>query len=92
MNRASNRTSLITVTHASLSPDDRRATIYVTVLPDSEEENALAFLKRNRTDFREYVKKQTSLKFIPTLDFMLDVGEKNRQDIEALSLEEKPVE
>jgi ribosome-binding factor A len=45
--REGNRTSLINVIHANCSPDMKRATIYITVLPIDKEKTALEFAKRN---------------------------------------------
>ncbi len=82
--RENNRTSLITVTSASCSPDLKRATIFMTVLPESKETSALEFAKRQRTELRELLKKNMTTKNIPFVDFAIDLGEKNRQKIDEL--------
>ena len=82
--RTSNRQSLITVTHADISPDFANAMIYVSVLPENSEKQALDFLKRNRRDFRDWIAHELRLKRLPTFDFALDVGEKNRQKVQHL--------
>ena len=83
--RESNRESLITVTRADISPDLKNAMILLTVLPESTEDTALDFVKRGRTDFRDYMKKHAKLKFIPNIDFEIDYGEKNRQRVDDLT-------
>lgn len=83
--RESNRESLMTITHADVSPDLKNVTVFFSVLPESKEQSALHFAKRSRTDFREYIKKHAALKFLPTIDFELDYGEKNRQRIDDLT-------
>ncbi|MBI2048486.1 MAG: ribosome-binding factor A [Parcubacteria group bacterium] len=80
----SNRQSLITVTHADISPDFAQATIYVSVLPETMEKQALDFLKRSRGEFRSWVSEEMKLKRLPTFDFALDFGEKNRQAVQPL--------
>ena len=80
----SNRTSLITVMHADVSSDSSKATVYVSVLPESEEATALDFLKRNRSEFRDYAAKHVRLKRVPFFDFAIDTGEKNRQAVQYL--------
>jgi ribosome-binding factor A len=85
--KESNRTSLITVTNVAIREHGRTAVFFVTVLPDSETETALAFLKRKRSDFREYIKKNTRMKTIPVVDFDVDKGEKHRQRIDEISRE-----
>lgn len=79
-----NRTSLITVTSATVSPDLKRATIFITVFPDTKEASALDFVKRKRKELREFLKKNMPIKIIPFLDVVIDLGEKNRQKIDEL--------
>ena len=82
--REGNRTSLITVTGAHASPDLKRATILITVLPTEKETEALGFLKRNLGELREFLKEKLPIKTIPFLSAELDLGEKNRQKIDEL--------
>ena len=82
--KENNNTSLITVTAATVSPDLKRATIFITVLPESKEKLALEFVKRQRGDLRDFLKKNMSTKNIPFIDVALDLGEKNRQKIDEL--------
>ena len=82
--RENNKTSLITVTSATVSPDLKRATIYITVFPDSKEKFALEFVKRKRKELREFLKKNMTVKIIPLIDIAIDLGEKNRQKIDEL--------
>lgn len=84
LGRENNRTSLITVTSATTSPDLKKATIFITVLPTSKETAALDFVKRKRGDLREFLKKNMPIKIIPFIDVMIDIGEKNRQKIDEL--------
>jgi len=81
----SNRTSLITVTGANVSSDLRSAEIFITVLPVEAEGDALNFVKRKRSDLRDYLKKRTKMRVIPFLEFVIDQGEKNRQRIDEIS-------
>lgn len=83
--RESNAQSLITVTRAEVSPDLKNVTVFFSVLPESFEEPALAFAKRSRSDFRAYVRTHSALSRVPTVDFELDYGEKNRQRIDDLT-------
>ncbi len=79
----SNRTSMITVTRVVTNDKGNLATIFFTVFPDTQEEAALDFLKRKRSDFRAYVKYNARLMKIPFFDFEIDKGEKARQKIDA---------
>lgn len=80
----SNRESLVTVTGADISPDFANATIYITVMPESKEEEVMYFLKRRGKDFRSFVVSRTSLRRIPFFEFKIDEGDKNRRKIDDL--------
>ncbi len=80
----SNGTSLITVTSCNVSPDLKQGKIFITVLPDKKEHDALDFAKRKRGDLREYIKKNMKTKVVPFIDIEIDQGEKNRQRIDEL--------
>lgn len=84
LQRESNHTSLITVTHVELTPDGKKAIIYFTVLPEDKQKGALDFAKRKRTEFRTYVKDKSRIGRLPFFDFEIDMGEKNRQRIDEL--------
>ena len=84
LGRENNRTSLITVTGASVSPDLKRGTIYITVLPSDKEGVALGFVSRKLGEFREFLKDNMAVKVIPFLEAKIDLGEKNRQKIDEL--------
>ena len=84
LGRESNNTSLITVTSATVSPDTKRGTIFITVFPEEKEHDALDFAKRKRGELREYLKKNMKIKIIPFIDIEIDLGEKNMQKIDEL--------
>lgn len=88
LSRESNRTSLITVTEVRMQDRERNAIVLFTVFPETETAAALAFAKRKRSEFREYVKKNIRIKTIPRVDFEIDKGEKFRQRIDELLQEE----
>lgn len=83
--RSPKASGLITVTRAELSSDFKNVTILFSVLPHSLEATALKFAKRARSDFREYVKAHSFFHPVPTVDFEIDYGEKNRQRIDELT-------
>ncbi len=80
----SNRTALVTVTRVDLYNRVKNATIYFTVLPEEREGTVLDFLRRNRPEFREFIKENARLPIIPFIDFEIDMGEKNRQIVDGL--------
>jgi len=79
-----NTDPLITVTSVDMSPDLKRAIIFVTTLPDGREADALIFLKRNANELRKFLKVKMRIKTIPHLDFMIDAGERHRQHMDDL--------
>lgn len=81
--------SLITVTRATVSPDLKNSTVFITVLPETKEAAALDFARRMRTDLRTHVKKQLQIKAIPFFEIEIDFGEKNRQHIDELLMQDK---
>ncbi len=85
-NLESNGASLITVTSTKLSPDGKYMTFYVSVLPAEKEDAALDFMKRKRSELREYVKAHSRIGRLPFLEVAIDRGEKNRQKIDELLL------
>ena len=80
----SNKSSLITVTDIILSYDMHQVTIRISVLPKEKAAAALQFANRQRQEFREFVKKNSRMRVLPSLTFALDLGEENRQRIETL--------
>lgn len=83
--RESNRQSLITVTGAALSENRKRATVFITVLPEAHETAALGLANRKARDFRDFLKARSRLGILPRIEFVIDRGEKNRQRIDELS-------
>jgi ribosome-binding factor A len=79
-----NKTSLITVTDCDITPDLKQATIYLTVLPEEKELDTLNFLKRQRSEMRDYVKERMKTHTIPFMEVEIDKGEKHRQKIDEL--------
>ncbi len=77
--------SLITVTRVMLSNDAKEATVFITVLPDSAEEVALAFAQRNRRELAEFFRTRVRGAFPPHFEFVIDRGEKNRQRLDELT-------
>lgn len=84
LQRENNGTSLITVTSADCSPDLKKATVFITVLPTEKEKPALEFAKRQRGEMRAFLKKNMTTKNVPFIDIAIDLGEKHRQKIDEL--------
>lgn len=84
LNREAGSKSLITVTRCSISADSQKATAYISVIPESFEQEALDFAKRRRPAIRTHIKENSRLRRLPYIEIEIDEGEKNRQNIERL--------
>lgn len=82
--RESNKTSLVTVTRCQVTSDLKNVTVFISVLPVEREDQAVSFLSRRKWDARDYVKKHMTMRIIPFVEFVIDHGEKNRQNIDQL--------
>ena len=76
------KSPLITVTRSELSDSGRHITIFISVLPESEEKFVLDFLAKNKKYFSEYSSEHGNIARMPSFDFEIDKGEKNRRIIE----------
>jgi ribosome-binding factor A len=85
LSREATRQSLITVTRASLTDDRKHGTVFITVFPDSMERAAVDFANRNRHEFSEFFTKRVRGMHVPHVEFVIDLGEKNRQRLDELS-------
>lgn len=85
LEQEANPNPLITVTRASVSPDQKRVTIYLSVFPTEKEANAVEFASRKAVEFRKYVADKARLRVTPFITFELDRGERNRQRLDELS-------
>ncbi len=83
--RVANRNTLITPTRAELSKDRTHATVYVSIFPSTAQEAAISFLRRHQRDFFIYLKKESRFSHIPSVHFMFDVGEENRQHLDEIT-------
>ncbi len=85
--REAGRGTLITPTRTEVSKNGKDVTIFVSVFPESDKDNALFFLKRHKDLFRDYLKKASRLGRLPYITFEFDYGEQNRQRLDELSNE-----
>lgn len=85
VSRASNRTSLITITRAEINEKMTVCTIFFTVFPESEEENASIFMKRSASDMRHFMRTEGKIIRVPHLELIVDAGEKHRRRMDELS-------
>jgi len=65
INEISNKTSLITVPEARLSPSREHLTVYISVYPEEKSEETKHFLERNLHDLRERLGKRIKMKKVP---------------------------
>lgn len=80
--------SLITVTRVTFNEKSKHATVFISVLPEDQEEKALAFAKRQSSDLREHIRERLKLHVLPIFEFVIDIGEKNRQRVEDIATQD----
>ncbi len=83
--REAGRSTLITPTRVEFGRNPKFATIYLSVFPETETEHAIAFLSRNTTEFRDFLKKHGRFSVLPFVKFLPDYGEENRRRLDELS-------
>jgi ribosome-binding factor A len=84
LQRESTGQSLITVTNVKIGHEAKEATILFTVLPESKQEVALEFARRQLSDFREFMNQKIKTGRMPFFHFDIDRGEKHRQRIDEI--------
>lgn len=85
LEQASDRTSMITVTRVELLHSGKLVRAYLSVFPVEKEGAALFFAERNLSEIKAYLAKATKMRSVPSIEFVTDEGEKNRQRIDELS-------
>ncbi len=86
--REATSSSMITVTNADIAADIKHCTIYITVLPERLEDDALNYARRMRAELRTEIKKKMHMRSIPFVEIEVDKGERYRQKIETLLIKE----
>jgi ribosome-binding factor A len=87
--KETNGKSIITITTVDLNNHRDHASVFFTVLPESEEKPALDFLKRKRTEIRKTIMKEMPIARIPFIEFFIDKGEKLFRKITEIEMREK---
>lgn len=75
---------LITVTRAHADDKKRSITIFFTTIPEEKEDGALAFVNRKKSEFIAFLKENVRLRALPHINFEIDYGERNRQNVDSL--------
>lgn len=76
--------ALVTVTGVEETADNKKIRILLSVLPTEFEDTIVGFSKRHTRDFQEFLGKKARMRAIPSIEFVIDRGEKNRQRIDEL--------
>lgn len=77
-------TALITITHIETPKDLKSAKIFISIFPENKEKETLKLLNEKKSELRKYIGSQIKMKFLPSLEFEIDKGEKGRQKIEKI--------
>ncbi len=77
--------AMVTVTSVNIEGNLSKATVFVTVYPEKENEKVLRKINRGRGLFAKHVKTKTRIINIPYFNFEIDKGEMHRQRIDDIS-------
>lgn len=75
---------LVSVTRVEVRRGLKSARAFITVFPEKEGVAVLAQLEKRHGALMRYLAAHTRMKYIPSVSFEIDIGEKNRQRIEEL--------
>jgi len=89
VSKETNGKSIISITTVDLNNYRDHASIFFTVLPETEEKPALDFLKRKRTEIRKTIMKEMPIARIPFIEFFIDTGEKLFRKITEIEIKER---
>ena len=76
---------IITVTRVDTSPNRSKSDIFITVMPESKEEEAIKSIYSNIREVQRQTNKKLRMKYVPRLYFKIDEGTKNLYKIDQLS-------
>lgn len=79
---------LATVTRVTLSKDGKNGTVFATIYPEEREREVMEAFKKKRKGLRLFLKEKGAFRQVPDFAFMIDIGEKNRRNIDSLIEEE----
>ncbi len=68
------RIGFITVTGVDVTDDIKNARVYVSILKDEDKETTLEILNTAKSFIRSELSKRLRMKFIPSIEFRLDVS------------------
>ena len=67
------RDCLITIMRATVSPDLKHATLFVSILPDNKTGSAMTLLERKKGEIQHLLNKKLTMKFSPRIHWELDL-------------------
>ncbi len=68
------RIGFITITGVDVTDDIKNAKVYVSILKDEDKETTLEILNTAKSFIRSELSKRLRMKFIPSIEFRLDVS------------------
>lgn len=75
---------IVTITNIKTSPDLKHARVYLSVLPEEYQREAMALLINNIYEFQKILNDKLTLRSIPKLRFVIDDSGKQAASIEEL--------
>lgn len=75
------RDTLITIPRIKISPDQKNSTIYITVFPDSKEEEVLTMISKQIYEIQKLLNRALRTKPVPRIRFEIDKITKAEQQV-----------
>lgn len=76
---------IVTVTRVDTSPDWSKSNVFITIMPNSKEKEALKLIYSNIYEIQKIINKKLKVKHVPRICFNLDEGAKNLYKIDQFS-------
>lgn len=76
--------SIISVIHVLIANGLREARVRIAVFPEKDEQGVLIRLKKKQSELNRFLATHTRMKYLPSIVFEIDRGEKNRRRIDEL--------
>ena len=77
---------IVTITRVDTSSDCSKSDVFITVMPDKKEKDALKSIYSNIHEVQKKINKKLKMKYVPRLCFKIDEGVKNLYKIDQFSV------
>jgi len=76
---------IVTLTRVDTSADYSKSEVFITVMPESKEKEALRKTQGSAYEIQKIINKKLKMKYVPKIYFLIDEGAKNLYKIDQFS-------